>query len=328
MRVAIAGPGCFGRHFAEELTRAGIEVVVLTRSHKTFLDGKPGIVEQRLTDYSSATELAKQIEDCDALVSAIQDQTELYGTLHFTLLEACKLSPKCKRFIPSEYAGNTEEMPESKHESYERLKDALKAQSEIEWTVIATGWLVDYVVPRSMRYHPDGGPFIPLDVANKTLTIPGTGNEPFAMTSARDCGKAVTALLKSTTKWNHYMYVQGEQTTWLQVAELMKTVGGMPDLKVQFQSVEELQTIVAQSGASWHDLADAADAITSGGAATADAASPLMAMAAGFKLLTLRSLCFDQEKVARDRKAFFGDVHFRTVKDALEFVKTQPNAIF
>jgi nucleoside-diphosphate-sugar epimerase len=152
------------------------------------------------------------------------------------------------------------------------------------------GWPTDFVLPTSRRYHADGGPFIPLDVTNKKLTIPGTGNEPFAMTSAHDCGKAVVALLKSTTKWNHYTYIQGEETTWLKVAKLMKTVGDMADLEVQFQSVDELQAMIASP------------------------ASPFMAMAAGFKLLTLTSLKFDQEKVARDRKTFFGDVHFLTVK--------------
>jgi uncharacterized protein YbjT (DUF2867 family) len=127
MRVAVAGPGGVGRLFVEELARAGIEFVVLTRSHKAYFDGQPGVLEQRITDYSSPTELAKQIEDCDALVSTIQDQSELYGTLHFALLEAINLSPKCKRFIPSEYAGNTEDIPQSKHASYEQLKDELKA---------------------------------------------------------------------------------------------------------------------------------------------------------------------------------------------------------
>jgi nucleoside-diphosphate-sugar epimerase len=325
MRIAIAGPGCFGRHLIEELTRVDIEVVVLTRSHKVFLDGKSGVIEQRITDYSSPTELAKQIQDCDALVSAIQDQSELYGTLHFALLEAVKLSPKCKRFIPSEYGGNTEELPHIKHASYEQLKDALKAQSKIEWTVIATGWLTDYVVPTSMRYHADGGPFIPLDVTNNKINIPGTGSEPFAMTSARDCGKAVAALLKSTTKWNHYTYIQGEETTWLKVAELMKSVGGMPDLETQFQSADELQAIIAQGGTSWHEIGELVDTVST---PPADAMAPLLAMAAGFKLMTLTSLKFDQEKVARDRKTFFGDVHFRTVKEALEFVKTNPNEIF
>jgi len=44
-----------------------------------------------------------------------------------------------------EFAGNTEDIPQSKHASSEQLKDALKAQREIEWTVISMGWLTDFV---------------------------------------------------------------------------------------------------------------------------------------------------------------------------------------
>lgn len=305
MRVAVAGPGCFGKHIALEAAAAGIEVVLLTRSRKEFFDGKAGIVDQRITDYSSAAELAKQIDDCDALVSAIQDQSELYGKIHLTLFEACQLSAKCKRFIPSEYGGDTEDIPECKHPSYETLKDTLKAQSEIEWTVLNIGWLIDYVVPSNMRIHANPGPFCPLDITNKTLTIPGTGNEPFAMTSARDCGKAVAALLQTTTKWNNYTFIQGEQTTWNKLGEQLKSEGGITDLKVTSQSTDELRAIMEANKGT----------------------NPFLFWMASFILMTLRSLRFDQDKIKRDRELFFKDIKFCTVSDALEFVKTNQDGV-
>ncbi|KAL3672838.1 hypothetical protein V7S43_002126 [Phytophthora oleae] len=53
--------------------------------------------------------------------------------------------------------------------------------------------------------------------------------------------KAVAELLKSPNKWRPYTYVQGSTVTWLQIAELVKTVGGMPDLKVSFEPLDEIR---------------------------------------------------------------------------------------
>jgi nucleoside-diphosphate-sugar epimerase len=250
MRVAVVGSGSFARHFVDELPAAGHEVVVLTRSHKAYLDGKAGLVEQRITDYSSVPQLVEQLSDCDAVVSTIFDTTQAFADIHLALLEACKLTPKCKRFIPSEYGANTEDFPEHPNSPYKynvAVKNALKAQTEIEWTVISLGWLIDYMVPSTNRYHADLGPLYALDLKAKAMTIPGEGTEAFSATSARDTTKAVAELLKSPTKWRHFTYVQGEETTWLQLAELMKTVGGMPDLKVSFESLADLQKTFEQN---------------------------------------------------------------------------------
>lgn len=73
MRVPVAGTESFAKHFIDELPAAGHEVVVLTRLHKDFLDGKKGLVEQRVTDYSSVPRLVEVIRDCDAIVSTIAD---------------------------------------------------------------------------------------------------------------------------------------------------------------------------------------------------------------------------------------------------------------
>ncbi|OWZ03919.1 hypothetical protein PHMEG_00024273 [Phytophthora megakarya] len=73
MRVAVAGTGSFAKHFIDESPAAGHDVVVFTRTHKDFLDGKEGVVEQRVTDYSSVTQLMELLNDCDALVSTIFD---------------------------------------------------------------------------------------------------------------------------------------------------------------------------------------------------------------------------------------------------------------
>ncbi|KUF80992.1 hypothetical protein AM588_10000205 [Phytophthora nicotianae] len=304
MRVAVAGTGSFAKHFIDELPAAGHEIVVLTRSHKDFLDGKKGLVEQRVTDYSSVSQLVEVLKDCDALVSTISDMQHPDAEVHLTLLEACKQSPKCKRFIPAEYSGNSEDFPEE-GESIDQhnvpLKKALRAQTEVDWTFISLGWVMDYIVPSTNRNHPNPGPFHPLDLESRTMTIPGTGNDVFSTTSARDVAKVIAELLKSTNKWRPYTYVQGMQTTWLQLAELVKTVGGVSDLKVSFEPIDEIKAALEKKE------------------------SPQSALLAEFKMLVPSGRCtFDQEKVKRDRVEHFPNVHLRTAQELLEEVKQDP----
>ncbi|KUF89074.1 rhamnogalacturonate lyase A [Phytophthora nicotianae] len=305
MRVAVAGTGSFAKHFIDELPAAGHEIVVLTRSHKDFLDGKKGLVEQRVTDYSSVSQLVEVFKDCDALVSTIADLQHPDAEIHLTLLEACKQSPKCKRFIPSEYGVNPEDTDTcSMFQHNRRLKKTLRAQTEVEWTFIAIGYLMDYIVPSTNRNHPSIGPIFALDLEARTMTIPGTGNDVFSTTSARDVAKVIAELLKSTNKWRPYTYVQGMQTTWLQLAELVKTVGGVSDLKVSFEPIDEIKAALEKKE------------------------SPQAALLAEFKMLVPSGRCtFDQEKVKRDRVEHFPNVHLRTAQELLEEVKQDPTVI-
>ncbi|KAG7395439.1 hypothetical protein PHYBOEH_003730 [Phytophthora boehmeriae] len=307
MRVAVTGTGCFAKHFINELSTAGIEVVVLTRSHKDFLDGMTGVVEQRITDYSSVPQLVEVLNDCDALVCAISDLSQACVDVHFALIEACKQTPKCKRFIPSGYGGNVEDFPKGSNSLFCHdtvVRDALKKQTELEWTVVCIGWVLDYIVPSANRYHADAGPIFPLDYHTKTMRIPGTGNELFSTTSVRDAAKAVAQLLKSPNKWRPYTYVQGVETTWLQVAEAVKTVGGIPDLKISFVPLEEIRATLEKKESFFSMLAAELQSYVPSG-----------------------EIKFDQAKVQRDRDEFFPNVHFRTPEELLEAVKENPKVI-
>lgn len=302
MRVALAGTGAVAKYFAEELPAVGHEVVILTRSHKTFFDGKSGIVEQRPTDYSSPSKLVEVLKDCDAVVSTISDPTQAYTDVHLAILNACKQTPNCKRFIPAEYYSNSEAYPETAAYT-QLLKDALKAQDEIEWTVVSNGWFMNYIIPSSNRYHADIGEGYIVDLAAKKLTIPGTGNERLALTSLRDVAKAVSLLLLSPKNWRPYTYIQGEETTWLRVANAMRNEGGLTDLKVEYAPKSELEEVA---------LLDDSDA----------------AFAASFMLHILdEKVKFDQAKVQRDRDEFFPNLRFITVTELLEEAAKNPTTV-
>lgn len=146
MRVAIVGTGSFAKHFIDELPAAGHEIVVLTRSHKDFLDGKKGVVEQRVTDYSSVAQLAEVFNDCDALVSTVFDMKNPSADTHLKLLEACKQTPKCKRFIPAEYGGNAEDFSEDEENMDSHNAPLKKALRDVRLARV-------YIVPSASRNH-------------------------------------------------------------------------------------------------------------------------------------------------------------------------------
>lgn len=99
-----------------------------------------------------------------------------YVDVHKALIEACKQTPKWKRFIPSEFGGNTEEFTEEPGTAYQfnmPVRDALKEQSELEWTVVVIGFVMDYIVPSTNRYHSGHGPVLRLGPEHKDHDDPG-----------------------------------------------------------------------------------------------------------------------------------------------------------
>ncbi|KAK6369686.1 hypothetical protein LTS17_009592 [Exophiala oligosperma] len=237
MRVAIAGAGDLARYFCEEFLKAGHQVTILTRSEKEYL--KRPNVNQVITDYTLDS-VSKAIADCEALISAVLDYSMGYKDLHLTLLEACQKSPKCKRFIPSEFAGDIKHYPHEPPfyaDSHEPVREALRNQQDVEWTLVCAGWFMDYVVPPKNRHLKEIGETFPIDLSTNRAVIPGTGKEPVDITAVRDVARAVTALLEAP-RWEPYTFVSGQKTCWLDVFEVMRA--RHPDMKPTFKSLEQL----------------------------------------------------------------------------------------
>ena len=135
------------RYICEEFTSAGHELVILTRSHKPQLE-RPGVT-QFITDYTLQS-LATPLRDGEVLISTIGDVTPSYIDIHRTLIQACQQSLTCKRFIPSEFAGDIETYPDQPafySRTREPIRKLLREQTDLEWTLVSVGWLADYVVP-------------------------------------------------------------------------------------------------------------------------------------------------------------------------------------
>lgn len=301
MRVAIAGSGDVARYFCEEFPKHGHEVVILTRSHKPHLDG-PGVV-QHVTDYSVQS-LTARISDCEALISTILDYSMAYVDVHLALIEACKRSPKCKRFIPSEFGGNLEEYPDLPafyYRTREPIRKVLRDQHELEWTLVSVGWFIDYVVPAKNRYLKDIGEAFPIDLSAGKIIIPGTGNEPVDITWARDAAKGMGALLNAPT-WETYTYMSGQKTCWNDVAEIIKR--RHPDFSLQHKSLAQLIETLRTSQ---------------------DEDAQLIAEYQIFSASHASS--FVPAKVKAQQETYFQGVHFRALREGLDEVDADSSTV-
>ena len=292
MRVAIAGAGDLAKYISEELVLAKHKVVLLTRSPKPWFEQRGAIV--RITDYSVSS-LTEQLHDCEGLVSAILDYSVASVDVHLALLEACKQSRSCKRYIPSEYGGNLDDYPDQPMfyvDNHVPVRTALAQQQEVSWTLLNCAWLSEYCIPAHKRYIKDIGEFHPIDLKAKSIRIPGTGDEPVGFTAARDVAKAIAQLFATSTAWERTTYVCGETTTWNRLAEKLLASGLVRDV-----SHRSLATIVGQIEAakSEDDVISAKYEIWS---------------VSGAGLLPAGKVMSQKEK-------FFSAVHFRSIDEFL-----------
>ncbi|WPG99935.1 Hypothetical protein R9X50_00275800 [Acrodontium crateriforme] len=298
MHVVVAGSGDLARYICEEFGRAGHQLTVLTRTHKPALD-LPG-VHQVITDYSLSS-LEPAIVDGQVLISTINNISPAYVTIHMALLQACQKSRTCKRLIPSEFAGDIAAYPDQPGfytATREPIRQALREQTNVEWTIIALGWLADYCVPAQNRYIKDIGDDCPIHMTNHSLLIPGTGSEPVDLTWARDVAKALAVLVQSPD-WEPITYMSGVRTCWNDVEE---------QLRARYSG---------QTFTSRHvSLQDITNAIQ-----TASEDSDAKVSAEYWLFSASHAASVPPEQVRAHRQKFFPDVYFRTLQDGLHELK-------
>ncbi|KAF7552840.1 hypothetical protein G7Z17_g4010 [Cylindrodendrum hubeiense] len=291
MRVVIAGSGDLTRYICEEFAKTAHQLTILTRKHKPQFE-RPGVT-QFITDYTLES-LNKGLGDGEVLISTISDCTQSFVDVHSTLLKACQQSSTCKRFIPSEFAGDIESIPDQPafyYRTREPLRKALREQSDIKWTLVCVGWLIDYVVPAKNRYLKDIGDACPVNLTDGRIVIPGTGKEPVDATWVRDVAKALASLIEAPT-WEPYTFISGERTCWNDIVEVIKQ--RYPDLPTSRKSLYDLIEILQTS--KDEDLILEVDQQI-------------------YSLSYASSL--PQDKVQAQRQKYFPGIHFRTLQEGL-----------
>ncbi|KAH7384756.1 f420-dependent NADP reductase [Cadophora sp. MPI-SDFR-AT-0126] len=307
MRIAIAGSGDIARYLSEEILKASLKVTILSRRPKPdFPNLKNPNLVFKIVDFTSQASLDAAISNSDALVSTLADWTMELAEIQLRLLTACQNSPKCKRFIPSEFGGNLDSFPDiPAFYSFNRIpvRQALEKQTEVEWTLLNIGWIADYQVPARNRYVKNIGPAYPVDFEKGVMVIPGTEDDEMDFASARDMSKAIVALCLTTEKWEPITYAHGERTTWNRIRDLLAGTSWGKDLKVTYVGKEELER-VAEKGTEEEK------------------------MIAEFNLQTfVGTSALPVEKTERQKEKYFKGIHFRKIGDLIKEVQEDADKI-
>ncbi|CAF1234366.1 unnamed protein product [Rotaria sordida] len=303
--IAVAGLGDVAKYVVEELNALNsstrpVKIVLLSRENRPWFNQQPNTIF-RITDYS-ITSLTKHLTDVDVLISLVHSNERFYSDAHEAMIAACKASSRCKRFIPSECGGDIERFPQHPEfyvPTHGAIRKLLEEQNEIEYTLFNQGWFMDYFISADRSYIKRILPVWPLDLEKETIRIPGTGEEPVTFTSARDTGKALARLATSDIEWEKYTYIGGETTTWNKVVKLIEKIYPDKKLKITYKTLEELEQDRTKH---LHDK-DPTElwlAFMDLWNATGASAVPM-------------------EKVERQRKKYFADIHFSNIE---EFIKT------
>ncbi|KAJ5519843.1 hypothetical protein N7463_000296 [Penicillium fimorum] len=245
--IALAGVGNCGRYICEQLSSdERYHVVVLTRDEcKPF--NHPNVTTH-VTDYSEESVLSiLSATGSSTLISLVRCPEERYLSLHQGFLNACIRSAKCKRFIPSEWAGNIEDFPDLPGEYSKTrapFRTILQQSRGIEWTLFCHGWFMEYFIPENKSYMTHIPGEFPIDLKSWSYCVRGTGEEPQTWTCGRDVARAVAELL-AAPQWEPVTYIVGERGTFNKAAKQMEEFYGRP-FSLTYRSVNDIKASLEQ----------------------------------------------------------------------------------
>lgn len=97
-------------------------------------------------------------------------------------------------------------------------------KTNLEWTQFHNGLFLDYYgMPHIESYLNRLVVFV--DIAHRTATIPGTGDELINLTYTKDLAKFVVAAL-TLDKWDEVLHVYSDQTSVKQIIQLAEEATG------------------------------------------------------------------------------------------------------
>lgn len=241
MRLALAGFGDVGRRFA--ITLCDREEVVVLTSRDLKPSQKQGW-QIHVTDYS-VSDLKLILDECDAVISTLSGPSDFYISTHSNLLEACKQSVKCKYFIPSEWNINIEDFPDVPMFSapyHNIVRDSLRSQQDVQWTMICHGFSMEYVLPRDKNPLREIGAAWVMDHEAKVFDIYGDGLQKVTLTCLDDVARAVVAILKDSIATGSPLpqvtHLSGQTITYKDLYELVKTRDS--SWKAKFITISEI----------------------------------------------------------------------------------------
>lgn len=303
--IALCSVGNLGKYVCDELITDGkFDFIVISRqSSKGDFFTKRNI-DVRTSDYS-ADSVVKILDETNAsaLVSFNNSDGQTFITVHRAFLEACRRSKNCKRFIPSEFAGNIDDFPF--HPSYFTesrvpFREVLRQEKDIEWTIFNNGWFMDYFLTEDKSYMPSLPNEFPIDPNSWKACIRGDGNEVQSFTSCRDVAKALIMLFNAPS-WEHTTYITGQWSTFSEMADAMEKFYGR-SLERTYRSEEDIHrdTLLPRTAQNLDKLY----------------------LASIEEMMITGSGSLPREKTLRQRSKFFPGMHFTSLEELLSQTKS------
>ncbi|KAH8693801.1 hypothetical protein BGW36DRAFT_383759 [Talaromyces proteolyticus] len=297
--ICIAGAGDLGQYLLEELSSdERYNVAVLTRQKDKAIPNLKATFHP--TDYSEESVLSiLDATGATALISTIRCPDEKYISLHQGFLNACLRSTTCKRFIPSEWAGNVElypGIPRAYGNTRAPFRKILEQTPEIQWTSFNHGWFMDYFVKQNQTYMTHHAGEFPINHNSWEYCVRGTGDEPQSWTCGRDVGRAVAELL-AAPEWEQVTYIAGEWGTYNEAVKLMESFHGR-----QYSRTYRPESEIRESLEKYKN----------------DSESWELAIAEGEEWQISGATCCPEEKTLRQRHKYFSSLHFLSIQELLK----------
>ncbi|KAJ8103437.1 hypothetical protein POJ06DRAFT_279230 [Lipomyces tetrasporus] len=218
MKIALVGAGEVGLCLATEFCKSGDEVVVLTSTVKSSFE-----------HLKAEIHLKRKLDDCDAVVSTLSGPDEFYISAHSNILEACSQSRRCKHFIPSEWNINLDDFPDQPMFSaatHEVVRNKLRSQHGVKWTMICHGWFMEYILPEEKNPLREIGLAWAMNHSTKVFDMYADGLQKVTLTSTADTARAVLAVLRNSINTGADLspitHLAGQTLTYRQLFQLIK----------------------------------------------------------------------------------------------------------
>ncbi|KAJ4479950.1 hypothetical protein J3R30DRAFT_3288467 [Lentinula aciculospora] len=256
--IAVAGgTGRVGRHIVEGLLEIkqqySLEIIVLSRSQSPDISYAGSNAPVVTVDYQDLSAMQKVLNDyqIDTVISTLSGITaDDFVTPQENLLRAALSVPSFRRFAPSEFAVNSEQVPsvnlyQMKLPIIRSLRQVKQERpNSFEYSLFSCGVFMNYLgygnaKPKGHKAH-GHMPHFPytFDLSKQSADIPGDGERQIVYTRVEDVGKFVAAATQLET-WEEYNEMAGEVLTMNKVLRLCEDVCGTK-FKVNYTSRENL----------------------------------------------------------------------------------------
>ncbi|KAJ3966462.1 hypothetical protein EV361DRAFT_1013403 [Lentinula raphanica] len=241
--IAIAGgTGRIGRHIVEGLLEIkqqySFELIVLSRSNSSDISFAGTSAPVIRVDYQDVSSIQKVLNEhqVDTVISTVSattasDAPDAFITSQETLLRAASSVPSVRRFAPSEFSVNSEQVP--------GVELSVRSSSLFNCGVFMNYLGYGNTKPDGHRAH-GHMPHFPYvyDLSKRSADIPGDGEKQLIYTRAEDVGKFVAAATQLEA-WEEYYEMAGDVLSMNEILHLCEDACGTK-FDVKYNSREEI----------------------------------------------------------------------------------------